>query len=386
MRAAPFLLLLRRSRSETRRGLFGRAEFGSLRQAPQMRARAASNPRDAWLKAAATTRPDLAQGSKRDLLFVWSVGSGQHRHAAQHHSHIPAPRVWVAGKGGNGKVQLPGRAAKRRATREEARTPSGQIPGNHGGIPRAQVGGMQNRTEWRRNRQGRGGGYPRWKPTPPTVRSVAKWYYSDGEPMLAGPGSPPDRGRGSATAAAATTAARATESECGGEAANGGEPAGPRGGNPGPGASRRRPRRRSGGSVSDRPEPRPRQSDGSGGSDGQESECGSEAAEGGEPAGPSEGKPRRRGGGSVSGRPEPRPRQSDSRESERGSEAAEGGEPAGPSEGKPRRRRGGSVSGRPEPRPRQSDGSSGSDDHLSGGGNPGLEELLDRIDEQKRQI
>ena len=104
---------------------------------------AARNLRDVWPKAAVATRPDLAQGSKRDLLFVWSVGSGQHRHAAQHHSHIPAPRVWAAGNGGNGKVQRPGRAAKRRATRAGERKPSGQFPGNHGGIPRTQAGGMQ---------------------------------------------------------------------------------------------------------------------------------------------------------------------------------------------------------------------------------------------------
>ena len=104
---------------------------------------AASNPRDSCPKAAMATRPDPAQGSKRDLLFVWSAGSGQHRHAAQHHSHIPAPRVWAAGNGGNGKVQRPGRAAKQRATKKKARTPSGQIPGNHGGTPRAQAGGMR---------------------------------------------------------------------------------------------------------------------------------------------------------------------------------------------------------------------------------------------------
>ena len=112
--------------------------------------RAVRNPRDVRPKAAVATRPvailaqvTLAQGSKRDLLFVWLEGSGRHRHAAQHHSHIPAPRVWAAGNGGNGKVQRPGRAAKQRATRKRARTPSGQIPGNHGGTPRAQVGGMQ---------------------------------------------------------------------------------------------------------------------------------------------------------------------------------------------------------------------------------------------------
>ena len=74
-----------------------------------------------------------------------------------------------------------------------------------------------NRKDWRRNRQGGGGGHQGWNPTPPTVGSVAEWHHSDKKPRLAGPGNPPDRGRGGAKAAAATAAARAAGNECSGE-------------------------------------------------------------------------------------------------------------------------------------------------------------------------
>ena len=44
-----------------------------------------------------------------------------------------------------------------------------------------------SRTGWRRNRQGRGGRHQGWKPTPLTVGSVARWFYSDEEPILVPP-------------------------------------------------------------------------------------------------------------------------------------------------------------------------------------------------------